>query len=72
MINIGKILKRSWHILWNYKILWIFGFLLAITAGGSGNSGRAGAAVPATSSAVMLEAMEQQLPTFNPVHSCAS
>ncbi len=40
MINIGKILKRAWHILWNYKILWIFGFLLAITAGGqSGNSG---------------------------------
>ncbi len=41
MINIGNILKRSWHNLWNYRILWIFGFLLAITgAGGSGgNSG---------------------------------
>jgi hypothetical protein len=36
MIDIGKILKRSWHILWNYKVLWIFGILLAITAGGSG------------------------------------
>ncbi len=34
MINIGKILKRAWHILWNYRVLWIFGILLAITAGG--------------------------------------
>jgi hypothetical protein len=36
MIDIGKILKRSWHILWNYRILWIFGFLLALTSGGGG------------------------------------
>jgi len=46
MIDIGKILKRSWHILWNFRVLWIFGVLLAITAGGnaasnggSGNNG---------------------------------
>jgi hypothetical protein len=40
MIDIKKILKRSWHILWNYRILWVFGFLLAVTgAGGGGNSG---------------------------------
>jgi hypothetical protein len=41
MINIGKILRRSWQILWSYRILWIFGILLALTAGGSsgGNSG---------------------------------
>jgi hypothetical protein len=38
MIDIGKILKRSWHILWNYRVLWIFGVLLALTTGGS-NSG---------------------------------
>lgn len=37
MINIGKILKRSWEILWSYKVLWIFGILLAIT--GTGNGG---------------------------------
>ncbi len=36
MIDIGKILKRNWHILWNYRILWIFGFMLALTGGGSG------------------------------------
>ncbi|MCP4143602.1 MAG: hypothetical protein GY755_25500 [Chloroflexi bacterium] len=35
-----KILKRAWHILWNYKTLWVFGFILALTAAGSsgGNS----------------------------------
>ena len=36
MIDFGKILKRAWHILWNYRILWIFGILLAITTGGGG------------------------------------
>jgi hypothetical protein len=41
MIDIKRILTRSGHILWNYKILWIFGFLLAMTGagGGSGSSG---------------------------------
>jgi len=42
MIDYGKILKRAWHILWNYKILWIFGILLALTAGGGGGGGRGG------------------------------
>lgn len=38
-----KILKRAWHILWNYRVLWIFGFILAITsAGSSGGSGNGG------------------------------
>ncbi len=40
MIDIGKILKRAWQILWSYRILWIFGILLALTTGsGSGGSG---------------------------------
>jgi hypothetical protein len=42
MIDIGKILKRAWHILWNYRILWIFGLLLAVTAGGGRISSNAG------------------------------
>ncbi len=25
------ILKQSWHILWNYRLLWIFGFVVALT-----------------------------------------
>ncbi|NTU76002.1 MAG: hypothetical protein HGA86_07765, partial [Anaerolineaceae bacterium] len=36
MFNIGKILKRSWQILWSYRVLWIFGLLLALTMGGNG------------------------------------
>jgi hypothetical protein len=26
-----QILKRSWHIMWRYKALWIFGLILALT-----------------------------------------
>jgi hypothetical protein len=33
-----KILKRAWHILWSYKVLWIFGIILAFTAVGGGTS----------------------------------
>ncbi len=43
MINISNVLKRSWHILWNYRVLWIFGVLLALTTGGvGGNNGGGG------------------------------
>ncbi len=42
MISIEKILKRSWHILWNYKILWVFGVLLALTTGGNGGGSNGG------------------------------
>jgi hypothetical protein len=37
MIDIGKILKRAWQILWDYRVLWAFGFLLALTTTGGGN-----------------------------------
>jgi hypothetical protein len=42
MLDIKKILKRSWHILWNYRTLWIFGFILALALGGYnvGNNSR--------------------------------
>ena len=33
-----KILKRAWHILWQYRALWIFGLILALTAAGSSGS----------------------------------
>jgi hypothetical protein len=33
MIDTKKILLRSWHILWAYRVLWIFGFLLALASG---------------------------------------
>ncbi len=38
MINVTKILKRAWHVLWNYRMLWVFGFILALTVGGGGNN----------------------------------
>ncbi|MBI5842017.1 MAG: hypothetical protein HZB19_18170 [Chloroflexi bacterium] len=42
MLDISKILKRSWHILWSYRTLWIFGFILALAMGGNnfGNNNR--------------------------------
>lgn len=39
MLDIKKILGRSWHILWNYRTLWIFGFILALTVGASSGGG---------------------------------
>lgn len=41
MVDIGNTLKRAWQILWNYKVLWVFAFLLAIS-GGAGSSGGGG------------------------------
>ena len=42
MLDITKILKRSWYILWSYRTLWIFGFILALALGGNnfGNNSR--------------------------------
>lgn len=37
-MNHTQILKRAWSILWSYKMLWAFGFLLAFTAGNSGGN----------------------------------
>jgi hypothetical protein len=41
MFNLSNNLKRSFDILWKYKVLWIFAFLLAMTSGSSsgGSSG---------------------------------
>jgi hypothetical protein len=33
-----KVLKRSWEILWRYRVLWVFGLILALTAGTGGNN----------------------------------
>jgi hypothetical protein len=39
MIDPVKILQRAWHILWNYRALWVFGLILALAAGSSFNGG---------------------------------
>jgi hypothetical protein len=38
MLDITKVLNRSWHILWKYRILWVFGFFLAMAAGGGSSN----------------------------------
>ena len=35
------LIQRAWKITWRYKVLWIFGILLALASGGGG-SGRGG------------------------------
>jgi len=38
-INLGTILTRAWQIIWNHKVLWVFGVLAGFAnGGGSGNS----------------------------------
>jgi len=39
MLDPIKILQRAWHILWNYRTLWVFGLILALAAGSSYNGG---------------------------------
>ena len=34
-----KILQRSWHILWSYRTLWVFGLMLALASAGSHGNG---------------------------------
>lgn len=43
-MDFGKVLSRSWHIIWNNKVLWIFGILASCgsrsgSSGGGGNMG---------------------------------
>ncbi len=35
-MDYGKILSRAWRILWEYRALWIFGLILALTASSPG------------------------------------
>ena len=35
-MNHKDILKRAWDILWSYKVLWVFGIILAITTASGG------------------------------------
>src|SRR5512134_1602514 len=39
MIDPIKILQRAWHILWNYRALWVFGLILALATGSSSFNG---------------------------------
>ena len=35
MIDVTKILKRAWNILWSYRALWVIGMILALTTASS-------------------------------------
>ncbi len=37
-----KVLKRAWHTVWNYRALWIFGIILALTTASGGYNGSGG------------------------------
>ena len=41
-MNIGEVLKKSWDIIWKFKVLWIFGLLASCgrSAGGGGGGGQ--------------------------------
>jgi hypothetical protein len=43
-MNQTELVKRAWRITWRYRVLWIFGILLAFTGGGGGggSGGRGG------------------------------
>lgn len=38
-MDFGNILRRAWEIIWNNKILWLFGILAACGSGGGGGGG---------------------------------
>lgn len=42
MFEPGKLLKRAFQIVWNYKVLWIFGFLIVLMGGAGGGNGGGG------------------------------
>ncbi len=37
-----KVLKRAFEITWRYRVLWVFGVILALTTGGGGGGGGGG------------------------------
>lgn len=52
-MNYGALIGRAWRLTWRYKVLWIFGILLALaagggTAGGGGGNGGGAWSVPST------------------------
>lgn len=50
------VLKRAWHVIWRYKILWLFGFFAGAGAGSSGswNGGGSGTRTTSTGSSQAL------------------
>lgn len=54
------IIKRAWNITWTYRVLWLFGFILALTSGGTRGGG-------GSNSGWRMPAPERfDMPNFNP------
>ncbi|KAA3664584.1 MAG: hypothetical protein DWQ04_04945, partial [Chloroflexi bacterium] len=41
-MDYGDLLKRSWHIVWNNKFMFVLGFLAALGSGGGSGGGNSG------------------------------
>lgn len=62
-MNYGDLLKRAARMTWRYKVLWIFGILLALTAGGGGGGGGSSVANSGNSAGAMPPAFSDfQMP----------
>lgn len=67
-MDYGKLLSRSWQIVWNNKFMFVLGFLAAL--GGSGGGGSGGGSsynTGGTSSDVALEQMQQFFEQYAPL-----
>lgn len=38
-MNFGEVFSRAWQIIWRHKVLWIFGIMAGLAAGGDNGSG---------------------------------
>ncbi|MEZ4769261.1 MAG: hypothetical protein R2844_12645 [Caldilineales bacterium] len=71
-MNYGALIGRAWQITWRYKVLWIFGILLALTvSGGSTVSGGGGNGGGGSSAAMGSAAFAPMLASFLVLCCCA-
>jgi hypothetical protein len=60
------LIKRAWSITWRYKVLWIFGILLALASGGGGIGGGGNTSYRVNGTGVGLPPPMPGLERFNP------
>lgn len=64
-MNHNQILKRSWNILWSYKVLWVFGIILALTSASASSSGSHGAGGGGGGSSLLIPSQPELAQTWN-------
>ena len=67
-IDLGKILTRSWQIIWNYKVLWIFGILAGFASGNGGSNGNSNSSNRGSSYSGNADQFVQQAKEFFQQH----